>query len=127
MSQLNRILYWIASGVLNIRQPFTSQFKRTVKNQLYLIMLYVTYNYFVASCGCATLSGPIAFSASLSHNIVQLGTQQEILFDQVHLNAGNSYDVRHGNFRVPVDGTYEISVSMLSPGGKWTGVEIVKV
>ena len=83
--------------------------------------------HFVASCGCATLSAPIAFSASLSHNIVQLGTQQEILFDQVHLNAGNSYDVRHGNFRAPIDGTYEFSVSMLSPGGKWAGVEIVKV
>ena len=63
----------------------------------------------------------------MSHNIVQLGTQQEILFDQVHLNAGNGYDVRHGNFRAPVDGTYEFSVSMLSPGGKWAGVEIVKV
>ena len=49
------------------------------------------------------------------------------MFDQVHLNAGDAYDVRHGNFRAPVDGTYEFSVSMLVSGGRWSGVEIVKV
>ena len=80
-----------------------------------------------ASCGCSILFAPIAFSASLTSDISRLGVEQEIIFDQVHLNVGNNYDVRHGNFRAPVDGTYEFTVSMLAPGGKWAGVEIVKV
>ena len=79
------------------------------------------YLYFVVDCGCATLSAPIAFSSSLSHNIVQLRTQQ------VRPKCRTQLRRQTRKFRAPLDGTYEVSVSMLSPGGKWAGVEIVIV
>lgn len=44
---------------------------------------------------------------------------------QIITNVGNGYDARHGEFRAPVDGVYQFSVSAYVKGGQWVGLEIV--
>lgn len=44
---------------------------------------------------------------------------------QIITNLGDNYDSRHGEFRAPVDGTYEFSVSIYVKSGQWVGVQIV--
>jgi len=78
------------------------------------------------TCECSWHQNPIAFWAVLSHDIASLGTRQQIRFDKLVTNIGGGYDDRHGEFRAPVDGTYEFSVSMLMNPGHWAGVEIVR-
>lgn len=45
---------------------------------------------------------------------------------KINLNVGNAFDARHGIFTAPVDGLYEFTTAILVPGGKHTGMEIVK-
>ncbi|XP_045165295.2 complement C1q-like protein 4 [Mercenaria mercenaria] len=78
------------------------------------------------TCQCPWHTQPVAFSATMTKDITSLGVRQQIPFDQIITNIGNGYDSRHGEFRAPVTGTYEFSVSMLMNPGHWTGVEIVK-
>ncbi|XP_045165712.2 complement C1q-like protein 4 [Mercenaria mercenaria] len=78
------------------------------------------------TCECPWHTQPVAFSATLTQDITSLGVRQQVPFDKIITNIGNSYDSRHGEFRAPVTGTYELSVSMLMNPGHWAGVEIVK-
>ncbi|XP_060576103.1 cerebellin-1-like [Ruditapes philippinarum] len=79
-----------------------------------------------ASCGCPATVAPIAFSVTLKNNLATLGKAQAIVFDEINLNVGNTYDSRHGIFTAPVDGPYEFTFATLVPGGKQTGMELVK-
>ncbi|XP_053377484.1 complement C1q tumor necrosis factor-related protein 4-like isoform X2 [Mercenaria mercenaria] len=79
-----------------------------------------------ATCGCPATAAPIAFSVTLKNNIATLGKEQAIVYDEINLNIGNSFDARHGIFTAPVDGPYEFTFATLVPGGKHTGMEIVK-
>lgn len=45
---------------------------------------------------------------------------------KINLNVGNAFDARHGIFTAPVHGLYEFTTAILVPGGKHTGMEIVK-
>ncbi|CAG2240494.1 unnamed protein product [Mytilus edulis] len=58
-----------------------------------------------------TTSTKIAFLAYLSKTIVSLGSHQPIEYDQVLLNDGNGFDVRHGHFTAPTTGVYTYLVS----------------
>lgn len=51
----------------------------------------------------------VAFKASLTASITNIQTQI-VIFDQVELNIGNAYNVLHGNFIAPVNGTYLFSI-----------------
>lgn len=55
----------------------------------------------------------VAFKASLTTSISG-GQKQTIIFDDVELNLGNAYNGHHGNFLVPVNGTYLFSIYMCS-------------
>ena len=43
--------------------------------------------------------------------------KQIIIFDHVELNLGNAYNVLHGNFLAPVNGTYQFSIYACSEVG----------
>lgn len=79
----------------------------------------MTYeNFKMASCIYVlvptplTSSANIAFLAYLSKSIGSLGSHQPIEYDQVLLNDGTGFDVRHGHFTAPTTGVYVISVSI---------------
>ncbi|XP_052778403.1 complement C1q-like protein 4 [Mya arenaria] len=79
-----------------------------------------------ATCGCPSLSSsPVAFTATLGHNIATLGKQQAIIYEEVTLNLGDAYDVRHGIFTAPFAGLYEFTAVVLNRGGVSTGLSLV--
>ena len=52
--------------------------------------------------------------AALGHVITGCSAGQPVIFDMVKLNQGSGYDYRHGTFRAPVNGTYQISATLSS-------------
>ncbi|WAR25205.1 C1QL4-like protein, partial [Mya arenaria] len=68
---------------------------------------------------------PVAFTATLGHNIATLGKQQAIIYEEVTLNLGDAYDVRHGIFTAPFAGLYEFTAVVLNRGGVSTGLSLV--
>lgn len=78
-----------------------------------------------ALCKCPS-TGLIAFAATITQDIDNLGTNQTIVFDNVITNVGGAYDSRHGTFRAPVAGVYQFSFSVLQGSATmWLGVELV--
>ncbi|XP_041379495.1 uncharacterized protein LOC121392250 [Gigantopelta aegis] len=65
----------------------------------------------------------VAFEARLSNSLMGLGPNQIVLFDKVLMNKGNGYDSRIGVFRCPVNGTYQLFLSVACFGR--TQLEIV--
>ncbi|KAK3609817.1 hypothetical protein CHS0354_029856 [Potamilus streckersoni] len=77
-------------------------------------------------CQCPK-SGVVAFSATLTKDITNLGIEAPIIFDKVITNVGGGYDPRHGHFRAPVSGTYKFSFSILQgTAAMWISTELVK-
>jgi len=62
--------------------------------------------------GAVTSSNKVAFSAPLSNPGHQsnFGTHLTIVFDRVYTNTDNIYSPNTGVFRIPVSGTYVVSV-----------------
>ena len=65
----------------------------------------------------------VAFEARLSYSLRGLGPNQIVLFDKVLMNKGDGYDSRIGVFRCPVNGTYQLFLSVSCFGR--TELEIV--
>lgn len=59
---------------------------------------------------------PVAFFATLSNNIEQLGAMQNIAFDNVVTDVSRSYNPHAGVFIAPVPGIYVFSVTIMSHG-----------
>ena len=64
---------------------------------------------------------PIAFHATNDPGVTtQVGKNQHVLFEDVHINAGNAFHVLHGLFIAPRSGIYLFSASVMghpnSPG-----------
>lgn len=56
----------------------------------------------------------VAFYATHSkHDVTHLGDNQIIAFNQTVTNIGNAYNVHHGAFTAPVDGTYVFHVTLM--------------
>ena len=75
---------------------------------------------------------PVAFTASLSKTLTNVGSDQHIVFDNVITNVGNAYLSSHGHFITPVKGVYIFFVSLtnvpehsasaaLIQNGQWIG------
>ena len=60
----------------------------------------------------AILAPQVAFTASLSQNINGLGIHQTIVFDDVTINVGDSYNRHNGMFVVPVSGYYVVAITV---------------
>ncbi|KAH3840422.1 heavy metal-binding protein HIP-like [Dreissena polymorpha] len=56
----------------------------------------------------------IAFFASLTNHMENLGAGQHIVFDNVFTNEGGAYNKYHGSFTAPVPGIYVFSLTLLS-------------
>ncbi|KAH3840419.1 complement C1q tumor necrosis factor-related protein 2-like [Dreissena polymorpha] len=56
----------------------------------------------------------IAFFASLTNHMENLGAGQHIVFDNVFTNEGGGYNQYHGSFTAPVPGIYVFSLTLLS-------------
>ncbi|CAG2218506.1 unnamed protein product [Mytilus edulis] len=65
---------------------------------------------------------PIAFVAELTKTIT--GVNQQIHFDHVKLNLGNSYYLSHGNFIVPVNGLYLFTITACSHTNHYVVLEL---
>ncbi|XP_045166220.1 complement C1q-like protein 4 [Mercenaria mercenaria] len=79
-----------------------------------------------SQCQCP-VSKAVAFSATLTHDITNLGVSQPIIYDKVITNVGGAYDARHGSFRAPVSGTYKFSFSVLQgTSAMYIAVELVR-
>ena len=52
------------------------------------------------------------------------GTNHHIYFDDVKLNLGNAYNPHHGTFTVPVNGTYQLTVTACSTGVHYVVLEL---
>ena len=64
---------------------------------------------------------PIAFHATNDPGVTtQVGKNQNIIFEDIHINAGNAFHVLHGLFIAPRSGIYLFSASVMghpnSPG-----------
>ncbi|XP_060592021.1 caprin-2-like [Ruditapes philippinarum] len=66
------------------------------------------------TCSGSNKDHSTAFMASLGHRITGCLSEHPVIFDQVKLNQGSGYDNRHGTFRAPVNGTYQISATLSS-------------
>ncbi|XP_060602819.1 heavy metal-binding protein HIP-like [Ruditapes philippinarum] len=64
----------------------------------------------------------VAFMAELTKTIT--GQNHHIYFDDVKLNIGNAYNPHHGTFVVPVNGTYQFSVTACSSGNHYIVLEL---
>nr|XP_011425247.2 complement C1q tumor necrosis factor-related protein 3 [Crassostrea gigas] len=69
--------------------------------------------------------GSIAFQSSLKGNLENMKTYETVIFNQVSLNEGNTYNTTSGKFTAPVDGVYFFSWTTLSDAGKYFITEIV--
>ena len=56
----------------------------------------------------------VAFFATLTNTQMHLGYLQNIAFDHVETNIGNSYDNNSGVFRAPEAGTYVFSTTLMT-------------
>ena len=64
-----------------------------------------------------TVSGTgIAFFAGLTSTFQHTNSNQDIVFDRVFTNLGNSYHVSHGIFGAPTPGIYIFSVTIVADG-----------
>jgi hypothetical protein len=52
------------------------------------------------------------------------GQNHHIYFDDIKLNIGNAYNPHHGTFVVPVNGTYQFSVTACSTGNHYIVLEL---
>ncbi|XP_052782191.1 complement C1q tumor necrosis factor-related protein 2-like [Mya arenaria] len=78
-----------------------------------------------SQCVCPP-SKAVAFSATLTSDITNLGDSQPIVFDKVITNTDGVYDSRHGSFRAPVGGTYKFTFSVLQgTASTWIAVDLV--
>ena len=80
--------------------------------------------FFPASCSCSNDSA-VAFTAFLNKNVLTFGIQQPVPFDNVTLNYGNAYDTRQEAFTAPVDGIYQVSVTIATNAGYTLVVDIL--
>ncbi|XP_062599641.1 cerebellin-2-like [Saccostrea cucullata] len=67
----------------------------------------------------------IAFQASLTKTLENMGSQQTVIFDKVTLNEGNGYDKKTGVFTAPEDGVYTFSWTIMSAGSTYFVSELV--
>ena len=60
----------------------------------------------------------IAFHATSDNGVTSnIGENQHIQFEDVHLNIGGGYHVQHGLFIAPVAGIYMFSTSIMATAG----------
>jgi len=60
---------------------------------------------------------PIAFLATLTDHAEHLGVNQNIKFDNLITNIGDTYNSHGGVFIAPISGIYVFSTSIMSMGG----------
>ncbi|KAL4221767.1 hypothetical protein ACF0H5_020021 [Mactra antiquata] len=63
-------------------------------------------------CDTRNVEPQVAFFASLTHPLTNLGHNQDIPFDNVIINLGNGYNNNHGTFIAPVAGLYVFGVTL---------------
>ena len=59
----------------------------------------------------------MAFTAHLTSTITNLGSHQQIVFDNVITNIGGAYSNRHGHFTAPVTGVYAFFLTVTNTPG----------
>ncbi|KAL4221766.1 Cerebellin-1 [Mactra antiquata] len=67
----------------------------------------------------------VAFFASLTNQVTNLGANQDIPFDNVMINLGNGYNNNHGTFIAPVSGLYVFGVTLHIYGERTWGYFVV--
>ena len=68
----------------------------------------------------------VAFTATLTAHLTNLGAGQTIKFDRVVTNVGGGYHNSHGNFVVPQDGVYIFTLTAMALVGHHEHLQIVK-
>ena len=74
----------------------------------------------------STRPATVAFTATLTSNLANLGAGQTIKFGRVVTNVGGAYHVSHGNFVAPSDGVYIFSLTAMALVGHYENLQIVK-
>ena len=74
--------------------------------------------------GIKTRKTAIALKVRLSKDVT-LSVGQRLMYDNVVVNVGNSFDRVSGCFRAPSNGTYLFSVTACSKGNDWGVLNIV--
>lgn len=68
----------------------------------------------------------VVFQSSLKKVLKNLKNQETVVFDEITLNEGNSYNKTSGIFTAPFDGIYSFTWTTLTAGGKYFMTEIVR-
>lgn len=92
---------------------------------LTFILTDIIERLLIPSTGIAA-SPPIAFTASISANIVDPNDGQTFVFDHILTNSGNAYNKNNGMFTSTVRGIYAFYGSLLTGAGKYLEAEIVR-
>ena len=72
------------------------------------------------------MTGYVAFSAFLNHDVTNLGPDHTIQFQGVVLNEGNAYNPHTGVFTVPLDGVYFLTFTAedFRPHREWLNLVV---
>ena len=69
---------------------------------------------------------PVAFQASISHDVYHTAKHQTIIFDYIATSVGGGYHSSHGLFTAPKSGIYIFSASILLKPSAYLEAFIVK-
>ena len=68
----------------------------------------------------------VAFFATLSNNVMNLGVGQNVKFDRIITNVGSAYNEHVGAFAAPVSGVYVFMSTLLSNQGHNAHFQLVR-
>ncbi|KAH3737790.1 hypothetical protein DPMN_044385 [Dreissena polymorpha] len=118
-------LLWVHSFVLN-NQPLTVQDVMIevlhLQQEISALKSQLTA---IQSSPSTTWNKHVAFMASLTNN-VQCTGEAPVIFDHERLDTQMAYDVRHGVFRAPMNGTYAFSMTLMAQAGKMVYAHMVR-
>lgn len=96
------------------------------------MLLNLTLMHIIIFFLAQSSSGSVAFMASITKTLPNVGSHQHIVFDRVITNVGGGYSASTGHFTAPVAGIYAFFVALtnrpqhsasvdLYHNGKWVG------
>jgi hypothetical protein len=102
---------------------------------LTILLIYITHTQQKTPCPIAIfpdvraphpVTHPIAFTASLSHELNPVHAHQVVHFDTVVTNIGDGYAPGGGLFTATIPGVYQFTVTVISEKFHFSEVVIVK-
>ncbi|XP_052256956.1 complement C1q and tumor necrosis factor-related protein 9A-like [Dreissena polymorpha] len=112
--------------VPTLRQELQQEIQQLRTEFLLMKDMMTTLHESVPSCAVSKKQRTPAFMATLTKSNQACAEGAPLIFDRELLDTRNVYDVRHGTFRAPVNGTYVFTATLTAMGGKYVNVKIVK-